>query len=300
MKLKKYVFSFSKEDTPIAKVKNNDVITFVCEDCYCGQIKDENMSLQDLKEDLDNPATGPLYIEGAQVGDVLKVEILDIRVKNKGVIVPMPHCGPLSKQYDQKPRIFSIVDNRIFYKKYDISWEIMPMIGVIGCACEEERKTMAVNNHGGNIDSPIITKGTSVYLPIRVEGGLLCMGDLHACMADGEMCGNGLEIAGEVDVRVSVIKKQMLHWPLSETATHWYVHTSGETCDLAIQRGYEEMLRLLCRAYKMNISDASVYMSLRGEISANQACLSANNGGNSFRIGTAKIEGKPLIGGQNE
>lgn len=300
MKIDQYVFTFSKENKPIAKVKNNEIVTFVCEDCYCGQVKDESISLCDLKEDLDNPATGPIYVEEAKAGDILKVEILDIRLKEKGIIIPMPHCGPLSCQYDEKPRFFKIVENKVIWEKYDISWEIMPMIGVIGCACEEERKTMAVGNHGGNIDSPIISKGTTLYLPVRVEGALLCIGDLHACMADGEMCGNGLEIGGEVDVRVSVIKEEELHWPLSETDTHYYVHTNGESCDLAIQRGYEEMTRLLCKAYNMNVSDASIYMSLRGELSANQACLSANNGGNSFRIGTPKIEQKPLIGGNYE
>lgn len=301
MRVSEYTFTFSKDNKPVAYVKENELITFVCEDCYCGQVKGEETLVSKIEDENDNPATGPVFVENAEVGDVLVVNIKDIRVNNMGVAAAMQHCGPLWKEYEERTHVFDIVENRVYWKKKDISWEMKPMIGVIGTAHNQiDIKTMAVGDHGGNIDSPIICKDTKLYIPVRVKGALLSMGDLHASMGDGEMCGNGIEISGEVDVTLQIIKNFTLHWPLSETKDAYFVHTNGETCDLAIQRGYEEMTRLVCNAYGWDLTDASIYLSLQAYVCANQACLSPNNGGNSFRVGVPKIEKRLLIGEEYE
>ncbi|MCK9906708.1 acetamidase/formamidase family protein, partial [Frankia sp. Cpl3] len=77
-------------------------------------------------------------------------------------------------------------------------------------------------DHGGNIDTHVITKGSIVYLPVNVEGALFALGDVHASMGDGEIGGTGIEIAGEVDVTISVIKGQSIPRPMVETADSWY------------------------------------------------------------------------------
>lgn len=299
MKVKSYIFSFSKENVPVCEVNENEIITFVCKDCFCGQVQDENVNVEDIDESLDNPATGPVYVKNAKKGDVLAVEILDIRIDKKGVAIPMSHCGPKDVMCEEKPQMFEIVDNCLNLSKYGISWEMEPMVGVIGCAHDEKDiPTVQPGEHGGNMDCKMIKKGSTVYLPIRVDGALLAMGDIHACMGDGEMCGTGLEIAGEIDVKVRIIPSFDLRWPASEYNDVYYVHTNGETCDQAISKAYIEMRRLIMNAYKMSLEDAIVYMSLRGDLCANQACLTPNNGGNTFRIGTPKIKDKPLFGGK--
>lgn len=299
MKIESYVFSFSKDHTPVYEVEENEILTFVCKDCFCGQVKDENTNVEEIDESLDNPATGPVYVKNAKKGDVIAVEILDIRIDEKGVAIPMMHCGPKDVVYKEKPQLFNIVDNCFSWEKYNISWEMDPMVGVIGCAHDQKDiPTVQPGEHGGNMDCKMIKKGSIVYLPVRVDGALFALGDLHASMGDGEMCGTGLEISGEVDVRIHVIPSFDLRWPASEYNDVYYVHTNGDTCDHAIQKGYIEMRRLIMQAYHMSVEDATVYMSLRGDLCANQACLSVNNGGNTFRVGTPKIEGKPLIGGK--
>ena len=92
------------------------------------------------------------------------------------------------------------------------------MIGVIGCAPSGPDVIDGyVGSHGGNMDCKLITKGTRLYFPVRVEGALLQMGDVHAAMGDGELCGTGIEIPAEITVRVSLLKNFELHWPVLET-----------------------------------------------------------------------------------
>ena len=120
------------------------------------------------------------------------------------------------------------------------------------------------------------------------------MGDIHASMGDGEVCGTGLEIDGEITVRVRLLKNFELNWPVTETKDAWYVNSCGDTCDDAIRAGYMEMRRLIAKAYGWSLEDAAFYMTLRGYLESNQACLVPHD---TFRVGTPKVNGKPrLIG----
>lgn len=296
--LKDVCYKFSKDLQPAGYAKDGDIVTFVTQNALGENVNSEETLFCHMEEEQLNAATGPLFVEGAEKGDVLAVDILDIKVDETGVTMVIPEEGGIWDQCEERTRFFSVKNNRVTWEGHDMSWDTEPMIGVIGCAHDEkELPTMFVGDHGGNMDSNIITKGATVWLPVRVKGGLLSIGDLHASMADGEMCGTGIEISGEVVVRVRLLKNFELRWPVTETKDAYYVNTNGETCDKAIERGYKEMARLIADAYGWGMSDVAVYMSVRGMISANQACLGSGNGGNSFRIGTPKVANKrPLIG----
>jgi len=296
--LKDVSYTFTKNMEPKGYVKSGDVVTFVTQDALGDQFHTEEDVFSNTNHEFLNAATGPLYIEEAEKGDVLAVDILDVRVDETGVTTVVPEEGSIWEQCEERTRIFKVKDNRVIWEGHDVSWNIRPMIGVIGCAHDEkELPMMNVGDHGGNMDSNVITKGVTVWLPVRVKGAMLCIGDLHASMADGEMCGTGIEISGEVVVRVRLIKNFELHWPVTETDEEYFVNTNGETCDLAIARGYREMARLISNAYGWDMSDVAVYMSIRGSLAANQACLGSGAGGNSFRIGTPKLSNKrPLVG----
>lgn len=296
--LKELSYKFTKDMKPAGYAKDGDIITFVTENALGKKVTSEECLFSNLTGEKLNAGTGPLYVEGAEKGDVLAVDILDIKVTETGFSMVIPDEGGIWEQCEERTRAFHVENNRVTWAAHDLVWDTEPMIGVIGCAHDEkELPMMVVGDHGGNMDSNIITKGVTVWLPVRVEGGLLCIGDLHASMADGEMCGTGIEIAGEVIVRVRLLKNFELHWPVTETKDAYYVNTNGETCDLAIDRGYKEMARLISNAYGWDMSDVAIYMSVRGMLSANQACLGSGSGGNSFRTGTPKIASKKrLIG----
>ena len=94
-----------------------------------------------------------------------------------------------------------------------------------------------------------------------------------------------------------LLKNFKLNWPVTETKRAWYVNTCGPTCDEAIRRGYEELQRLISKAYGWDATDTTMYMSIQGFVESNQACISPDEGGDTFRVGTPKVLTMPRLVG---
>lgn len=136
------------------------------------------------------------------------------------------------------------------------------MIGVIGVApAGEGVLTVTPGAHGGNMDCRRIREGASIYFPVAAEGALLAMGDLHALMGDGEVFGYGLEVSGEVTVKVSVIKNMQLEQPLLIDKGEAMCIASGETMEDAAEKALTSMYRLLRRCGQ-DEADAGILMSM--------------------------------------
>ena len=211
------VYSFSKNSTPVTSADPGELLMFKTMDCFSNRLKTEEDLITDLSYSYDvaNPAAGPVYINGAQPGDVLVVDILDIQVAQQGVISTSEGCGPLHDDMDIRTRVVPVKDGLAEFN--GVKFPIDPMIGVIGTAPDGEDVIDGYpGNHGGNMDSKLIKKGARVYFPVRVDGALLQMGDVHATMGDAELCGTGIEIPAEILVKVSLIKNFELHWPVTE------------------------------------------------------------------------------------
>lgn len=294
--IKDWTYTFSKNNKPAATAEDGETVKFVTVDCFNGQIQKETDHAENIDFTRTNPATGPLYIKGAEPGDALGVDILHIDVADHGAVCTLEDMGPLWPSCEKRTHIIPAADGYLTYK--DIKWPIDTMIGVIGTAPDgEDVPSGFVFNGGGNMDSRRIRQGVTLWLPVRVEGGLLAMGDMHATMGDGEVCGTGVEISGEIIVRVHLVKHCQLNWPVTETNRAWYVNTCGPTCDEAIRQGYLEMQRLISKAYSWDMTDTAMYMSIQGFLESNQACLTPDEGGDTFRVGTPKVASKPrLIG----
>ena len=301
--LRKFIYDFCKDNAPEANCDPGTIVHFVTQDCFGGQIKTE----ADHEENIDfthtNPATGPLYVNGAEPGDVLAVDILDIQTASHGVIATIEGFGALWKTCELRTKIVQVRDGVVYFN--DVTWPADPMIGVIGTAPAKDPVPSGYSFCcGGNMDSRLIRKGATVYFPVQVEGALLAMGDVHASMGDGEVCETGIETAADILVRVRLIKQFHLNWPVTETEDAWYVNTNGRTCDIAIQRGYEELQRLVMHAYGWDATDAAMFISVQGRLEANQAVLDNNNTdeeGDTFRVGVPKLNFKSrLIAGHGE
>ncbi len=294
--ISEFGFRFSKNAAPVAHAADGEVVKFILQSGLGTTIQNDGDLLDNLDFDHCNGTSGPLFVDGAEPGDVLAVDILDVSVDDHGVVCTIEDMGPLWPSCELRTHRVEInADGFADYK--GIKWRVEPMIGTIGCVTAgDDLPSCNVFEGGGNMDSRLITKGVTVWFPVRVAGALLAMGDLHASMADGEVIGTGIEIGGEVIVRVRLLKKFQLNWPVTETADAWYVNTCGATCDEAIERGYKEMQRLIAQAYGWDTTDTAMYMSIRGFLSSNQACLTSDEGGDTFRVGTPKVAGKPLLG----
>jgi amidase len=121
------------------------------------------------------------------------------------------------------------VDGDTIHMSDRISFPSRPMVGVIGVATDRDVISNGfAGEHGGNLDNHLHRPGATVYLPVRQPGGMLAIGDMHAAMGDGEVCFTGVEIAGEVTIRVGLLKGKQGRWPVTELPDRWVVHgTAG-------------------------------------------------------------------------
>ena len=292
----KSVYTFSKDNAPFCTAQPGEVLLFRSMDCFGEQFTSEDQLVEELDLTKANPAAGPVYIEGAEPGDVLVVDILDIKVESTGFACSMGETGPLADICELRTRMMPIIDGCVHFK--DVIWPIRPMVGVIGTApAEGDIPCGFAADHGGNMDSNMVSKGARLYFPVRVEGALLQMGDIHATMGDGEISGTGVEISGETLVRTSLIKNFKLNWPVTEREDFWYVNATGKDYDESLAIGCKEMCRLMEPVYGWDPTDIFIYLSLQGNIEINQACRPVHDEMVNVRVGIPKIPGKrPLVG----
>ena len=243
----KYTTSLSEKNEPVAYASSGETVLFETKDCFSNSIKNENQFFSKIGWCDVNPATGPLYIKEAKVGNILKVDIIDISLGKKGVTVLSPGDGAYGNRWtEEKTKIIDVEDGQVYFND-KITLKTKPMIGVIGTAPAngESIPTGTPGAHGGNMDCKRICAGTTLYLPVNVDGALLSMGDLHAVMGDGEVSVCGIEIPGEVTVKVEVIKDTRLPLPFLVDDNYAMTIYSAETLDEAAQGAADNMLDFL-------------------------------------------------------
>ncbi|MDO5033732.1 MAG: acetamidase/formamidase family protein [Eubacteriales bacterium] len=258
------IYAFEPQMPAVLEVEDGSVLTFESNDCFYQQVQTNEDVLDAIDHERLNPATGPVFVKGAQAGDILKVDILDIAVADKGVSAVVPGEGALKEEAKEKiVRVIPVVEGAAEYLGKRIP--LKPMIGVIGVAPAEEDGPCMTNTpwkHGGNLDTHDIRKGSSLYLPVQQEGALLALGDCHALMGDGEVCFTGLEIPAQVSVRVSVIKNRKLVWPMLETETETMIIASGQTLEEANRNALNEMVTALAKIFNCMWEEAYILASL--------------------------------------
>ncbi len=289
----KYTYTFSPDNEPAARFKRGEVFKLKAIDGFNNQVVSQEQLVTEIDFSRLNPGTGPVYIEGAEPGDVLAVDILDICLAEHGVTLTVPGLGPLHDRSEIRTRIIPVKDGMVVFN--DIEFPVEPMIGVIGVApAEGSIPCGEIGFHGGNLDNKLIKKGARVYFPVNVPGALFHVGDLHAAMGDGEICGIGVEIAGEVTVKTDVIKDFCLERPLLETPDKWYTIANAVQYDDALKLATEDMQRLIVTAYGWDATDAYLYMSIQGDVGICQGCK-PSEWDMTVRFGIPKIKDKPLL-----
>ena len=290
----KSVYTFSKDNAPIQRAEVGEELLFCSMDCFSGNVKSEDFKPRDLDLSAVNPAAGPVYMEGAMPGDVLRVDILDIETGTSGVSGTVKGLGPLSENIETRMRIMDIVDGYVHFK--DAVWPADPMVGVIGTAPAEGSIACGhAGMHGGNMDSNLIKKGARVYFPVRVEGALLQMGDVHATMGNGEISGTGVETAGKIKVNTALIKNFELNWPVTETEGWWYVNVTAKEYEEALILAGNEMCRLMKSVYGWDETDIFIYLSVQGSVEINQGIKPDSSDMFNLRLGIPKNPGKAAL-----
>ncbi|MDR2182821.1 MAG: acetamidase/formamidase family protein [Clostridiales bacterium] len=265
----KTIYAMCADNPPALTVTAGSRIIFETLDALSGQITNENDAFDGLDWNRVNPATGPLYVQGAEVGDVLSVTIEKIEIADRGVVLCGKDMGALGHLFDKShTKILPIADGRVIFSD-EIDFPVNKMVGVIGVAPEKSLGAISCGvpcAHGGNLDCKKITEGATLLLPVNVPGALLALGDLHAAMADGEIGVSGLEVEGRVTVTVDVLKNANLPTPMLRNATHIMTLASHEDLDIAVDMSVENMAKYLMAEKGMSLADATMLISLTGNV----------------------------------
>lgn len=287
------VHSFGPSLEPVLEVEPGTVVTFETRDCFDGQIRSEADLVTEIDLSRINAATGPVAVHGAEPGDSLVAEILAVRPASWGVATLIPGFGPLDHLVDGPyTRILEIEAKET--RMGEIRFPTSPMVGVIGVATGgEELPNKLAGQHGGNLDDHLHGAGAKVFLPVRQPGGMLAVGDLHAAMGDGEICFTGVETAGEVDIRLSVLKEKHARWPVTMLSDSWVAHATAEEYDDVLRLVSEEAARLLVDEWRFSLEDAYVFLSVACDVGVTQGCRPAPGAGMIARFRIPKIDACP-------
>ncbi|MDZ4718945.1 MAG: acetamidase/formamidase family protein [Roseiflexaceae bacterium] len=227
-----------------------------------------------------NPMTGPFYVDGAEAGDTLVVQ-LDSIVPNRnqgwsGRMVA-PNCVdpdyvpelpwmPKGQRESAYWHVDALAKTATLAKpETKLGGLVLPIVPMLGCFGVAPAQGQAISTatsaeHGGNMDYRGFTSGVTVYFPVFVPGALLHFGDGHAIQGDGEIAGTGIEISMDVQVTVRVIKGQTIRWPRGENAEYIFTVGNARPLDQCVQHATSEMLRWLQSDYDLDPVGASILM----------------------------------------
>lgn len=263
----KLFFAFEPALIPAIRVGQGEEILLETHDCFEGQIQRPQDLVDKLDWDHVNPATGPVYIDGARPGDILRVDLLEIKVGQQASMVTIPGEGALGDVITQmETAILNVDENGILFKDR-LRIPKKPMIGVIGVApASGSVPNGTPGPHGGNMDCTLMCEGNSAYFTVGVEGALFGAGDFHAAMGDGEIVVCGAEISGELRFQARVVDLKGLPTPFVQSPTVVATIYSAPTIDEAASGAIHRMAQFLTDFAKLPLNDAGMLMSLVGEL----------------------------------
>ncbi|MEU8263996.1 acetamidase/formamidase family protein [Micromonospora sp. NPDC048999] len=221
---------------PVAHVRSGDILEVFTEDCFGGLVRGPaDFPSQVCRMPYLNPVSGPFFVEDAEPGDTLAIHLASIvPARDWGVSSTFPHFGALTStshtatlQPPLEERVWvydidrqaGIVRFQATETDHTVDLPLEAMIGTIGVAPGgmQARPTIVPDTHGGNLDTPQLRAGTTLYLGVNVHGAMLALGDGHARQGEGEACGVGVEIATTTTLAIEVIKGEPTGWPRLET-----------------------------------------------------------------------------------
>ena len=248
-----YAYAFGGHE-PLLTVPPGTIVELATEDCFAGNVR----TVDDLPSEVCtfpflNPVTGPIAVEGAEVGDTLAVHFVEIiPARDHGFSSTFPHFGALTTTH-ATAMLHDALEERVW--RYDIDLEagvcrfaarrselvvelpLDPMHGTVGVAPAAGEVLMSITPaaHGGNMDTPEMRAGVTAYFPVNVPGGLLSFGDGHARQGEGEVCGTAVETAMNTVVLVDLVKGQAPTSPRLESDSFLLTTGSGRPLEDAFR-----------------------------------------------------------------
>ncbi len=268
---------WSRDFPPVATVASGTEITVETQDASGGQLVPGSTAASVAALDFSrvNPVSGPVYVEGAGPGDVLQVDVLEVVPGTYGWTAIIPGFGLLADRYPEPWLHVWELDRGAAVLSDRIRVPLSPFCGVLGVAPGEPgvHSVVPPRRVGGNLDTRQLGPGSSLYLPVEVEGALFGVGDTHAAQGDGEVCGTAIEAPMTVTVRLSVRRDLQVDAPefdvtrpleRESAAAAGYHATSGVAPDLmeATRLSVERMIVYLERTQALSPQQAYALCSV--------------------------------------
>jgi len=264
---------FSNTIEPALRVPSGAIIEALTEEATDGQLAlgSTSADVANVSFEPIHPITGPVYVEGAQPGDVLAVTLHKIEAGDWGWTGIFPGFGFLADEFTEPYlKTFAIdKDSETIAFNDKIKLPLKPFPGVMGVAPATDSllSTIPPRANGGNMDDPHLVEGTTVYFPVFVEGGLFSIGDTHATQGLGEVSGTAIEAPMRIIYEIKVIKgKNYLKEPQYETDDYYAVTGFGTSIDIATKKAIGYMVDYLAAEHGLSRQEAYVLCSLAGDL----------------------------------
>lgn len=240
---------FDRRLEPAATVDQGERFVIEAEDARGGKTRTpETCTTEALLQMADdgwygNPVTGPVYVNGAKPGDTLAVHIHEMTVDSLGWIPIWPHLFHFEDLIDVPETILCDIDEEGVHLPEGRIAPLKPMIGTIGTAPKDEAiLSGGMGKHCGNVDAEEVTAGSTIYLPVEVEGALLSLGDCHAIQSDAELVS--VEMRSDVTLSCEVIKGRSpkMSWFRIETPELYVAVAVGRPLEEAMWEAFRELI----------------------------------------------------------
>ncbi len=286
-------WSFGRVE-PVRRIRPGTVVEVYTEDCFGGRVTGSDTPPSQVCEfPYLNPVTGPFHVEGAEPGDTLAVHLISIEpARDWAVSTTFPHFGALTATHTTA-MLHPALEERVW--RYDIDRDrrtatfralrgdtvvelpLDPMHGTIGVAPAgfESRQTITPDMHGGNMDSPEVRAGTTVYLGVGQVGALFALGDGHARQGQGELCGTAIESAMDTVFVVDLLKAGDVGptpWPRFETDDALMSSGSTRPLEDAFRVSQHDLVGWLSDLTDMDTLDVYQLLTQTGEAPVGNVC----------------------------
>ena len=294
--LDKFHYKWDNSLPPAVKIAPGDIVHCETNEVTSGQLHpgDPASKLGALDFDRLYPLAGPVYVEGAEPGDALEVEILRLEPGSWGWAALLPGLGLLAADFpDPYVRYFELGNRKSAELRNDIHIPIAPFCGTMGVATDEpgQHDVLPPTKGAGNIDTRHLTAGTKLYLPVFVKGAMFSAGDCHAAQGDGEVCVTGIECPMTFSLRFNVVKGGSLRpWsyhfltpaaplqPQSDAAGYHAVGALGPDLMENARNAVRDTIAWLHADHGLSREDAYVLCSLAGDLRISQIVDQPNFG----------------------
>lgn len=268
-----YAYTFGGVE-PVFSVAPGTVLRLWSDDAFGGALRSvTDLASEKTRPGFLNPQTGPFYVKGAQPGDTLVLHLVDLEpARDWGASAAIPFFGgmtstdrtvTLQEALPETTWIYELDRSRgtvgfsARHSDFQVELPLAPMLGTVGVApAQEVRTSLVPERFGGNMDTPEMRVGTTVYLGVNVEGALFSIGDGHYRQGEGEACGTAVEGAMITTLIVDLVKGGAPLWPLLENDSHWMTVGSSRPMEDAWRVATGEMIQWVSRTYGLDRMDA--------------------------------------------